>query len=238
MATRMIGAVLYEGPSELDGAPIVVVMTGFQASANRKTGKMLHTWIMRADVDPAKALVLGRDVSICGECPQRRNKGGSCYVIPEQAPLQIWRTWKEGRYEDWTGRFPDNALKDRSIRFGAYGDPAAVPFNVWRRVREQKISGWTGYTHQWRHATNLRPFLMASVDSEEELVEAHAAGWRTFRVRDEIEPALMSEVICPSERVTCKDCNLCRGSSRIAKSIVIVAHGFLVSRRKRRTLAS
>jgi hypothetical protein len=42
------GVVLYEGPSELDGKPIVVVAT-FN-SVNDKTGNMVQTWIIRSDM--------------------------------------------------------------------------------------------------------------------------------------------------------------------------------------------
>jgi hypothetical protein len=235
MATRMIGAVLYQGPSLLDGRPIVVIVTGFSGSANTKTGKMLQTWIMRADEDPGVIAQSGRDGSICGNCPQRRSLGGSCYVVVEQAPLTIWRAWQAGRYEDWRAALPHGALKGRSVRFGSYGDPAAVPPSVWRRVREQKLEGWTGYTHQWRNAIALRPFLMASVDNQAEMLQAQEAGWRTFRVRDESEPMVMTaEVECPSERVTCETCGLCRGRSRVAKSVAIVAHGYLLGRRAKR----
>jgi hypothetical protein len=232
MSDRMIGGVIYNGPSMLDGKPIVVIITGFQGTINSKTGPMLQTWIMRADIDPGYTVQNGLDGSICGDCPQRRSTGGACYVVVEQGPLRIWRAWKAGRYQDWTGSFPHNQLEGWAVRIGSYGDPAAVPVSVWRRVREQKITGWTGYTHQWRHAVQLRTFLMASVDSEAEAQEAQEAGWRTFRVRNAGEPILLTEVDCPSERTTCEHCGLCRGRSRVAKSVTIPAHGYLLGRRK------
>lgn len=232
---RFIGGVLYEGPSMLDGSPIVVIITGFRGSTNGKTGRMLQTWIMRADMDPGEAVQSGQDGAICGDCPQRRSQGGACYVVVEQAPLAVWRAWKAGRYEDWREAFPHGALAGRSVRFGSYGDPAAVPANVWRRVREQKLAGWTGYTHQWRKAFNLRLFLMASVDSEEEQRQAQRMGWRTFRVLDAISPNVTSdEVECPSEVTTCEACGLCRGRSRVAKSVAIEPHGYLIGRVRRR----
>ena len=47
------GRILYEGPSMLDGAPIVVIATGFaERSGNDKTGAMIQTWILRADIPP------------------------------------------------------------------------------------------------------------------------------------------------------------------------------------------
>lgn len=235
---RMIGSVLYDGPSELDGGRIIVVLTGFQRVSNPKTGKMLQTWIMSGNVDPREAKRTGADETVCGDCPHRQNQGGSCYVIIERAPLKVWRAWKRDRYENWTSRFPDNALQGRRVRFGSYGDPAAVPYKVWRRVLAQKLAGWTGYTHQWKRqdALVLRKFLMASVDSEAEMQEAQSAGWRTFRVRDSWE-ATSNEVGCPAsaemgKRTDCNTCQLCKGQNLDAKSISILAHGFLVKRRK------
>jgi hypothetical protein len=239
MADKMIGGVLYHGPSRLDGNPIVVIVTGFRASKNGKTGRMLQTWIMRADVDPGYAVQNGLDGTVCGDCPQRRSTGGACYVVVEQAPLGVWRAWKAGRYQDWTASFPHNALAGRAIRIGSYGDPAAVPVNVWRRVREQKLTGWTGYTHQWRSAPEYRAFLMASCDSEGEMQEAQRMGWRTFRVHGEHEAPTSEEVACPSERTTCEACGLCRGRARVAKSVAIAVHGYLIGRvRKALPIAS
>lgn len=229
---RFIGAVIYEGPSVIDQSPIVVIVTGFQKSANSKTGAMLQTWIMRADMSPAEAIQAGADSSVCGECPQRRNLGGSCYVVVEQAPLSVWKTWKRGRYADWTKAFPANALQGWTVRMGSYGDPGAVPYNVWRRVRDQKIDGSTCYTHQWRVRPDLRLFSMASVDSEEEMREAQELGWRTFRARhaDDAYDRKV-EVQCPAEVTTCSKCQLCEGRKKLAKSVTIVAHGYLAKRR-------
>lgn len=60
--------ILFEGPSLIDGRPIVVLAT---VDGNPKTGEMLCTWIMRADIAPELAAFYGSDVSICGDCPFR-----------------------------------------------------------------------------------------------------------------------------------------------------------------------
>ena len=44
--------IFYRGPSMLDGAPIVAIATD---SSNSKTGGMVQTWILRADIDPVTA---------------------------------------------------------------------------------------------------------------------------------------------------------------------------------------
>ena len=228
---RVNGAVLYHGPGLLDDSNIVVIVTGLaNASKNSKTGKMLQTWIMRADVEPHDAVRNGEDSSVCGDCP---HSGTTCYVIVERAPLQVYRAWKRGSYADWTESLPVHALRGANFRFGSYGDPAAVPFKVWRRVIGQRLSGWTGYTHQWANPRfqRLRNYFMASADSESEALEAHAQGWRTFRVRKPDAPILATEVVCPAseeagKRTTCASCKLCQGQRLDAKSVVIEAHGY------------
>ena len=66
------GAILYEGPSALDGAPIVVIVTGLaRKSTNAKTGALLQTWILRSDMHPIDAVRSGADSSICGDCRHR-----------------------------------------------------------------------------------------------------------------------------------------------------------------------
>ena len=63
---------IYDGPSRLDGARIIVLMTGLRsASKNTKTGAMLQTWVMRYDAAPHEAQKTGDDASVCGRCPLR-----------------------------------------------------------------------------------------------------------------------------------------------------------------------
>lgn len=76
----MSGLILFNGPSVLDGSPIVVVAT--KNTTNQKTGPMIQTWIIRADMAPAVAVKKGADTAICGKCPHRHFSGGGCYVQP------------------------------------------------------------------------------------------------------------------------------------------------------------
>lgn len=233
--SRPLGLVVYQGPSMLDRAPIVVVLTGFRPSGNRKTGKMLQAWILRSRISPVEAVNSDRDFSVCGDCKHRGFFiDRTCYVVVPQAPLVVYKTYKMGRYVDvrsWTKRELETVLSGRKIRFGAYGDPAAAPIDLWRRLAAV-AGGWTGYTHQWqRHrAQGLAQFVMASVDSAEEAAEAESLGWRTFRVRTGFESLADDEVVCPAapeggSRTTCEQCGLCRGQSSVAKNISILAHG-------------
>ncbi len=61
----MLGAVVYDGPSRLDGERVVCVVTGFHVVNNPKTGDMLQTWILRADQHPMEARKSGADFSVC-----------------------------------------------------------------------------------------------------------------------------------------------------------------------------
>ena len=228
---RQQGLILWEGPSSVDGKPVVVVATF--GSRNRKTGSMVQTWILRADIEPQIAIRSGDDASICGTCPHRFNpetNARTCYVNVNNAPLAVFRRYQRNGYQKATAA--DLAwLKQQAVRAGSYGDPGSVPSHVWDDVLGRVH---TGYTHQWRTSPNLRRHLMASVDSLAERDEARAQGWRTFRVAAHDEPKLATsvEVECRSETdgVSCADCKLCDGSRRAATetpatSIAIRAHG-------------
>jgi hypothetical protein len=246
MAQAQNGFILYRGASQIDGAPIVAIVTGTSgtASLNGKTGAMLQTWILPdAGANPWESVNTGADVSVCGNCKHRgaivggKVTGRTCYVRVYQAPLSIWKALHRGRY----GVEPVNAdaLRligaGRAVRLGAYGDPAAVPSHVWRNLCADAVSH-TGYTHQWRTADDtLRGLCMASVDSESELIAARSMGWRTFRVRTASQPVQHRESVCPASheagaKLNCVDCGLCNGAETGRRgSIVIIAHGAMAS---------
>jgi hypothetical protein len=220
--------ILYEGPSILNGKPIVAIATGYvkgSESSNRKTGPMVQTWILAQDEAPHHAVKSGADAAVCGDCPAR---GKWCYVTVFQGPRSIWETWKRGGYP------PCNLdeLKGKPVRFGAYGDPAAVPFEIWDEIGIH-ASMTTGYTHAWKYCNPLhKHYCMASCDSEEEAIYARSMGWRTFRVTKEPgDRSLSKEVICPASeeaghKLQCTNCGACDGVSTGRKShIVIKAHG-------------
>ena len=52
------GFVLYEGPSKLDGEPIVAIAT--LKTENTKTGPTIQTWILKADKEGVLEQVLGQ----------------------------------------------------------------------------------------------------------------------------------------------------------------------------------
>lgn len=225
------GLVAYRGPSLLDGAPIVCIITF--GSLNVKTGSMAQAWVLRSDCSPQEAIADGRDRSVCGDCVHRSGSaiGRSCYVITWLGPLNVYKSFRANQYPTLAPDLAAPYLAGQQLRMAAYGDPAAVPFGVWRTLLSRS-DGWTGYTHQWRQCDQrFRFILMASVESEGEVDHAHALGWRTFRTRLDTEPVRSDEIICPASneaghRTTCEACTLCNGRARDgARSVVIQAHG-------------
>jgi hypothetical protein len=227
------GFLLYSGPSMLDGSPIVAIATGIgRPSQNRKTGAMVQVWIMPRDVAPIESLKSGADAAVCGDCPLRGilGKKRACYVDVAKAPGAVFSAYQNGSYHEW-----DGSEFTRPVRLGAWGDPAALPLEVLERIVAAAPKGHTGYSHQWRRFPALQSIVMASADSDSDRADAHAAGWRTFRVLpkgasvDERDP---SEIVCPAspeggDRAACATCRLCDGarSNDRRKSIAILAHG-------------
>lgn len=224
-------AILWQGPSQIDGAPIMLVAT--DNSKNSKTGAgLIQTWILRTDVAPLTAIHTGQDESICGDCPLRgtiengRNVHRACYVLVHNAPRSIYAAYTRGRYATLTRADARQVLAGRLVRLGAYGDPAAVPVAVWDSILRD-VAGHTGYTHQWQRFSAIRRYAMASVETIEQREHAHRRGFRTFRVgfgRDR------NEARCPASheagrKLTCDQCLACDGASNRRGSIVIQPHG-------------
>ena len=215
-------SILYEGPSLLDGKPIVVIMTGGhdeKKSQNAKTGAMAQVYILRRDMFPTEAVKNGEDSSICGTCPHRPATGGSCYVNTGQAPFAIYKAYRNSSHNQCD---PAVAGEGLSVRLGAYGDLVA-PDSLWWAIAS-RAKNRTGYTHLAASRPGLKGLVMASADSEEEALKYQSEGWKTFRVKSHEDPLLPGEIYCPSEThgVQCIDCNLCNGSK---SNIVINVHG-------------
>jgi hypothetical protein len=227
------GFVFYDGPSALDGAPIIGIAV--LRSANVKTGDMVQTFILRADQSPLAAIDTGADASICGDCVHRGADGAprTCYVDVAKSVQSVYAAWTRGAYPLMSPAQGARMLAGRAVRLGAYGDPAAIPARHWRALL-RFASGHTGYSHQWRqaHAQGLRGLVMASADSAQERDTARAMGWRTFRVRGADEPMGAREFACPASaeagaRRQCVDCQACDGAARgpAQASVAIIVHG-------------
>lgn len=245
------GIVLYEGPSQLDGEEIVVIATGMKSSsANRKTGNLIQTWIIRQDKKPTEAWKDTTHTSVCGDCKHGSSKGGSCYVNLV-GTNGVWEAWRNNRYEKGFISTPEgpvlkrevaNKFIGRATRFGAFGDPVAVPFTIWEPILDavKDTAIWTGYTHSWTNPActdDYKKFLMASVDNEQELEEARSQGWRTFRTLIPGEESVKGEFTCPAsneamektgKKMTCVECGACNGvpdGNTRRGSVSIMLHG-------------
>lgn len=228
------GIIIYKGASLLDGAPIVVIATGLKnKSANTKTGAMVQTYILRADITPVQAVKTGADKSVCGNCPHTGTLGvgRTCYVNVGQGAQSVYKAYMRGAYPIAdSGDITDTGL-NRIVRLGTYGDPAAVPVSVWNTLI-LGATAYTGYTHQWRNAPALKTLCMASADNETDALTARAQGWRTFRVAMPCDaPKMKLESVCPAsaeagKKLTCATCRACDGTGTNRRgSIVIQAHG-------------
>jgi hypothetical protein len=230
------GVIIYEGPSLVDGKPIVVIANSLKTNKNRKIGDMIQTWILRSDIHPQEALKSGDDHSICGECMHRgvyekdtdTVKDRTCYVnLYQQGVFAIFNAYKRGSYP--TCEFKHMQLfNGRHIRIGSYGDPAAVPIYVWNTIAKSS-KDYTGYTHLWRSCDDgYRSFCMASCETVDDYKLATSMGWRTFRViNDQNEARDSKEIPCPAQikDVHCDKCTFCDGSNPHKKNVTVVFHG-------------
>jgi len=239
----MQGMIIYRGPSEVDGSPIVVIVSGLMSGGkNSKTGPMPQIYIMRSDMHPFEANQNGSDYAICGNCKHRgkvvrdektgnlKNEERTCYVVLMNGPHTVYQAFRRGdAYQDVPLSVARRLLAGRKVRIGAYGDPGAVPILVWETILAKADP--VGYTTFWRTIPALKQWCMASVSSDEEYAEAVALGWRTYRVRRKGEPVLKGEGKCPASKelgkaVQCTQCMLCNGLKRGFKAnITIEVHG-------------
>lgn len=234
-------AILYRGPSKINGAPIVVVAVYREKGTNAKTGAMVQTYILPDSADHIMDIMRdGRDVAVCGGCPHRYDYDAqgvaipgtrTCYVNLGQGVRVVLEGVQTGRYvsvADMADRIAELG-RGRMVRLGTWGDPAAVPVTVWHNLlRDAK--GHTGYTHQWRSerlAAPMRGLVMASCETDADVTKATAKGFTgTFRVLP-VGQTVATSAICPASAeagkvATCADCGRCDGKGG---NVQIIAHG-------------
>lgn len=230
MLKNVKGFVLSEFNSPLDHKPCVAILT--LNSDNRKTGNMCQVWILRQDIKPTDAIESGDDYSICGNCPHRKNnvtKKRSCYVNAGQSPNSIWKAYKRGSYPDALDNIETvrRYLKGRSIRWGAYGDPALIPYPIFETFNDMAVTH-TGYTHQWKEkfSTIYKKYFQASCDGFNDYLDATAHGWHTFAVLPVGVKDNSFGKQCPAtvdnSIAQCITCKLCDGAKQ---NIFVEAHG-------------
>lgn len=219
----MRGFELWRGPSRLDGAPVVALLS--HSTTNRKTGPMMQAWIMRADVDPRDAVTSGADASICGSCPfgpgRPEGTARSCYVRPSRGPAQVWHAWRSGHYRIAPPSDYRAIARGQAIRIGAYGDPAAVPPGVWHGLLGTAAT-WTAYTRQWSAGFALSDIAMASTRNNDESDRAAANGWRVYQATEPGAKRREGFAVCPFVSsgglgsigaIQCRACGLCNGTA-------------------------
>lgn len=233
--------IIYEGPSELDGKPIVAIITGLVLkSKNSKTGVMPQIWILRSDIHPTDALRTGEDKSICGDCKFRPKVLGEkacstasreCYVKP-MAFNQIYKKYINGGYDKINPQLLAELLRDKHVRIGAYGDPGAIKLEFWETILKYCKS--TGYTHAWKYCDEgFNKYCMASCDSPLDVKLATLKGYRCFFVQDIEAIKVVNDIklaYCPAskemgKKTTCFNCMACTGTRFGQKShITIMKH--------------
>lgn len=219
----MKGFIAYEGKSMIDNSPIVGIVT--LSSANIKTGNMAQLWILNSEISPVDAVKNKKDSGICGSCRHKHNAGGACYVLPFQAPTNVYKSYKRGTYDRDIAK-GSLFLSYKPLRLGAYGDPAALPDHTLEFLTKSARS-YTGYTHQWRNKRlrHALKYCQASVDSLAEVEQLkridHTAKY--FRVTaDDTRTNSEIECLADSKKITCIECMLCDGKKQ---NIVIKIHG-------------
>ena len=243
---KILGYIAYEGPSEIDGAPIVVIVNKLDGSKNAKTGAIVQSFIIRSDIDPVKALQSGADYSVCGDCEHRpitaRDTGKPpCYVNVGRSVRSVYEAYRRGRYVKADPATIAAALAGKIVRIGTYGDPAAAPVRMWSQITRY-AAGRRGYTHQWDSVgfdvNAWSPLVMASADTIDQAAKANLLGMRVFRVSQGVD-VQAGEAMCPASaeagrKSTCAKCTLCAGTSIKARDIVIADHA---AGHARRTIA-
>jgi len=234
--SKILGYIAYEGPSAIDGAPIVVIINKIDGSKNAKTGAIVQSFIIRSHVNPVKALQTGADASVCGQCEHRpklaRRTGASpCYVQVGKSVLSVYKAYRRGRYVRADAATIATALAGKIVRIGTYGDPFAAPATMWAQITRYAL-GRRGYTHQWDapgfDVDAWAPLVMASADTIDQAAKANLLGMRVFRVSIGVD-VQAGEAMCPAskeagQRTTCAKCTLCAGTSIKARDIVIADH--------------
>ena len=241
---KALGYIVYEGPSELDGSPIVVIINKIKAaSKNAKTGALVQSFIIRSDVNPVEALKTGDDAAICGHCIHRPSLAAytgapPCYVNVGRSVASVYKAYKRGSYTKASPGEVALYLTGLKLRIGTYGDGAAAPIDVWQQLT-QFTADHVGYSHQWLNPAfdhqAWGKLVMASADTIDEAAQANLYGMRVFRVSIGADKQT-SEVSCPAsaesgKKTTCENCMLCAGTSKAAKDIVIADHALGHKRR-------
>lgn len=213
---------VWSGPSQWNGEPVVVIATGIHNSSNPKTGPVVQFYILPERGDPKRHVDEGTDATVCGDCIHRPSEGGDCYVSTQWAPRNLLTALRRGAVR----AAPPSLFDGAYVRLGAWGDPAMVPLHVWQPI-VRGAAQIVGYTQQWHNLPASEwGFLMASCEDEATMRHAQSTGWRTFRVlyEDDVPLDGESECLATAAHIPCIACGGCDGRSA-RPSYYIRAHG-------------
>jgi hypothetical protein len=89
---------VWQGNSLINGEPIMVCLSGLKTpSSNRKTGPMVHAWIVPVAEPMQVAVKSGLDASVCGSCRRRRSIRDPTL---DDTPRRRWEVSCPGRCSD------------------------------------------------------------------------------------------------------------------------------------------
>ena len=204
-------------------------------------GYILQTY--HFGIDQVLSGIFENDFLACGNCKysfnQNGGKSGKCYTHKGLIRLglgkmlmrlgKIFHTINKFDLEQFNA-FCTMAKKFNInlVRLGTYGDPILLPAGIGKKLVSLGQRS-TSYTHQWKN-NEMHDISMASVDSDQEKIEANKLGFRTFRILDNINEIKKDEIICPAskeskKKISCNLCGLCNGTSnKQIKNIAIVKH--------------
>lgn len=244
--------IIWEGPSQINGAPIIGVVTDMSANSkltDRLKAELLQLWILPGDMHPKDVIATGADESVCGSCPLRSFRDGQkverlCYVSPK--PISsVYRGLAKARRVS-----PEEAVagsRARLLRLGAWGDPTALPYDVVRRLSDAALAAGikrrAGYTHRYAVADQRwRELIMASCEGTLQAMHAQLMGWRTFTIVPPDTAPGGEHITCPASeegghKATCEKCGLCDGArpgGDLRSSIQIAVHGVHRTRKELR----
>jgi hypothetical protein len=201
-------------------------------TTNSKTGQMIQNYIL-----PIEWIIEGKilddDSKICFDCEFSKNSGdGKCYVRKFQSLgglVSKVRKYHKLGIENIKGENISDIVKfckNRSVRFGAYGEPVLLGENVIKSI-VGVTRHWTGYTHQWLKYPWASKYFMASVSSDGLAKLANEKGFRTFYTG--LPSDIKNYVNCPASKESnhktiCEQCLLCKGSSISSKNVYIKKH--------------
>jgi hypothetical protein len=141
---------------------VVVIATGFEeSSSNGKTGAMIHTWSLRKDMNPFRAVKSGKDDAVCFSCPRRPS-----------APRKETTDYLEAQSLGWRSfTISDHKLVGQSVC------PASHEAIEKARARHNWNSLY-GASKQWRQASCETCLLCAGTSKHGASIQIKGHGMR------------------------------------------------------------